>query len=203
LTEKIIKDDYEIGSDFKTAVDLVMKVVNTESLSPYAHLLRWSLQLRANSPLCELHRGLARQTLQQTNRLATFGDSDVLVVVLSSSRPAIVLTSLSEVTAMDWTQVLLSGNATSEETAVMDQHVLPGELVVAGTPNASSLVILYGNMDSSVFSQTYRYLKTLDSSVISIFVRSLGAVHYEENPMSAQPTNLAGYGVRLDIKNVE
>jgi len=181
-------------------------VKGSDLLSPYADLLDWTLQLRANSPLCEVHRGLARQSLQQVDSLTTFGDSDMLVVILSPlDEPPTVLTSLQEVEAMEWTQFSKVEGESADEpanaTELIDEHMLPGEFFLSGQDNsASGLAILYGKMDSPKFGQIYSHLKRLD---LPMLVRSLGAVDYEENPRSAEPTRLAGFGVRLDIRNVE
>ena len=205
-------------SDWENAMNLVIKVTSAsekDSLKPLVDLLQWSLQLRANTPLCEVHRGLARQTLQQTNRLATFGNENegVLGVLLSRNRPASLLTSMDQFARVDW-KSLAPANASEtagqdglEEELSMESHLLPQELPLPGTGSpatCASLLILYANMDSPEFAQTYRYLRTTVTDInIPIIVRSLGAIHFEENPLSAEPTTLAGYGVRLDIRNVE
>ncbi|KAL7581437.1 hypothetical protein ACA910_022018 [Epithemia clementina (nom. ined.)] len=219
-------DDATMLTNWKTAITEILDTVTAEGeaatpspLNPFASLLQWSLQLRANAPLCELHRGLARQTLQQINQFAAFGDntSEYLAVLFSVNRPAIVWTSLDQITSSrDWNQILESSSLSTssgkvensnEEEETMDMHLLPQELPLPGTGNAttaSSLLILYSNLDSAEFAQTYRYVQeSLVGKNIPVLVRYLGAIHYEENPLSAEQTTLAGYGVRLDIRNVE
>lgn len=214
-----------IAMDFSSGVDLALKVITLSNESPlhwFSSILKWSLHLRTNSPLCEVHRGLARQTLfhqqQQTDALQT--EQDIVVVILSRRRrdrhpDSKILTSFNEVTAFDW-NYFLSNNfndvahdenseSNSSSFSSLDQFLLPGEFSLAGTGNVSTsplLILLYGNFDTLEFAKTYRHLKQ-QNPPIPIVVRFLGAVQFEEKPWSARPTTLAGYGVRLDIRNVE
>ena len=190
-------------SDFRSGVALVEEFLATDDiLKQYQSLLKWSLQMRANSPLCELHRGLARQALETSHQLSKFGNSSVLLVVASSTTKApTILTSLAEIQAFDWKTMTPNPNATNSD--IWEEYSLPGELPIHGgdSNTASPLAILYGDFASAEFAGALEFLQ--QSFKIPLVVRYLGAVHYEEDPLSAQPTTLGGYGVRLDIRNVE
>ena len=76
-------------------------------------------------------------------------------------------------------------------------ELLPGE-VPRGTSDSGSVAVLYANMTTRSFVDWY---KALVNAEIPFVVRHLGHVWYEE--VGGTPTVLQGYGVRLDIRNVE
>ena len=144
-------------------------------------LLQYSLSLRAHSPLCEMHRNLARQVVLSHPRLLS---QDSFCV---SSREKVASTP-SELAAL-----LAAGNTadagTDAEELLPDEHAR-GEV--------GSLVVLYANMGSAAFLDLY---KTLVESNQRFVLRHRGHVAYEE--VGGVATVLQGYGVRLDIRNVE
>jgi UDP-glucose:glycoprotein glucosyltransferase len=110
----------------------------------------------------------------------------------------------------DWTSV---GITTSSEDSMdgvvpLDDYLLPGEeprSYPANTTTASSaqgFAVLYGDLGSRAWSRLYQKLLILE---VPMIVRHLGAVTFEqgEEASRATATTLQGYGVRLDIRNVE
>ena len=150
-------------------------VVEATTLATDKRLLEYALSLRAYSPQCELHRGLARQTLllHEERRAAL----DAFVV-----SGAAILTSVKDLATC---------------TTGAENKLLPGEVPRQGSSDAP-VVILYANMTTMSFVEWY---KALVKEGIPFVVRHLGHVWYEE--VGGTPTVLQGYGVRLDIRNVE
>ena len=69
------------------------------------------------------------------------------------------------------------------------------------------VAILYGQVGTTAFASLYKSLKY---SQINFVVRHMGYIRYEEKIQKnedissrATPTSLQGYGVRLDIRNLE
>jgi UDP-glucose:glycoprotein glucosyltransferase len=153
----------------------VRLVVEATTLSTDKRLLEYALSLRAYSPQCELHRGLARQTLLLHNERGVTLDAFVV-------SGAAILTSVSDLATC---------------TAGAEHELLPGEVPRQGTSDAP-VVILYANMTTVTFVEWYN---ALVKGGIPFVVRHLGHVWYEE--VGGTPTVLQGYGVRLDIRNVE
>jgi UDP-glucose:glycoprotein glucosyltransferase len=163
------------------AEELVMKV--TPLMGAAKQLLQLSLALRAQSPHCELYRGLARETLQQQQAHQLFLDPPEAFAVVDG-----------EIITVD---TLSSVLATKPQTAV---KTIPNETIIPAF-GENAYGILYGNMGTPLFAATYRLLR---NSEIPFVVRHMGAVDYEErNQSNATGLPLQGYGVWLDIRNVE
>ena len=162
------------NKDINQASDIVAKAtVHNPSL------LQYSLSLRAHSPLCEMHRTLARQVVLNHPKLL--------------SQDAFCVTSRDEVasTPAELASLLGADNtvATDAEELLPDEHVR-GEI--------GSLIIIYANMGSAAFLDLY---KTLVESNQRFVLRHRGHVSYEE--IGGTATILQGFGARLDIRNVE
>jgi hypothetical protein len=170
-------------------------------------LLSYALSLRAYSPQCELHRSLARQAL-----LERVGEDPILdetksnVDVFAVVYPSNALLFEDELLATDFSKL---PKPTSGET--IDSFLLPDEIILGhqGTSSADEpLVTLYANLGSMAFVHAYRHL--IDSASVRFVVRYLGDAQIDKlNTTGAAsdngsiPTVLQGYGVRLDIRNVE
>ena len=144
-------------------------------------LLRYSLSLRAHSPLCEMHRTLARELVLSHPSLV---HQEAFAVDQRSKQ---IASSPEEL------QSILGGTSAVDDST--EEHILPNEQVRG---EIGSLIILYANMGSPQFVQLY---KTLVVSNHRFVVRHRGHVQYEE--IGGNATILQGYGVRLDIRNVE
>ena len=74
--------------------------------------------------------------------------------------------------------------------------ILLSDEVILGDGAADHLVVLYANLGSLVSATVYQRL--LQSGVVRFVVR-----HWGKQQLLQQSTLLQGYGVRLDIRNVE
>ena len=170
-----------------------------ESLLADTSLLQFHLAMRAASPFCELHRGLARQQYKSRNNQQQPNNETAAPQVMAVVYPTQqMLFSLEELHVVDWESLVRDSKSIASATADL---VLPKELV-QGKKNASVFVVLYANLGTTDFARTYTWLQQ-QSANISFVVRHLGAIDYEEDSSVAEPTVLQGYGVRLDIRNVE
>ena len=171
-------------------------------------LLQVALALRAGSPFCETHRSLARQALQEAEQLSALSLHDPVMAVVY---PAGQILLPEDMRKFDWTSVIANAESsaftTSNETAVWEDYLLPGERprTYSTTSRSDStlpdqLVILYANFGTTDFIRYYNLFVNLQ---IPFVVRHLGTVHFEEDQSLASPTTLQGYGVRVDIRNVE
>jgi UDP-glucose:glycoprotein glucosyltransferase len=186
------------------------------------NLLRMSLSLRARSPHCEMHRSLARDAA------IVFGLYDVD----SDTSPPAAFAVVSHVArnGNNGTKVVLGTRVLLDESLLPaalhalksgdrienngDQGSylvvpLPDEAFHPGYQGDDDIVaILYGHVGTTTFASMY--LSLIDSQ-IKFVVRHMGYIPYEEettmksgaSPPRATPTVLQGYGVRLDIRNVE
>lgn len=192
------------------------------------NLLPMSLALRAHSPHCEMHRSLARDAAitlglyDSSSRRSSLPAAFAIVsrverneanettmvlgtrVVVDASLLPIALEALKFIERVE--------NAEDESSSLL--LALPGEKTYhpttsQGEDNDSIIVILYGHVGTTGFASLYQLLKDLH---IKFVVRHMGYIPYEEEttmntdgPSSrrATPTILQGYGVRLDIRNVE
>lgn len=101
-------------------------------------------------------------------------------------------------------------------------HSLPGEVTRLGHANPDKYIILYGNFGTEAFHEFYDKLVDTSSDHrmdgIELMVRYMGDITYEEQlhqvsrrqagdkvgkDFISKKTVLQGYGVRLDIRNVE
>jgi len=185
-------------STYREAIDLVLEASPLDDVS----LLELSLAMRAGSPSCELQRGLARDALLRNGMCGGEGgdgdvEFDVLAVVYPTGKVLLQDEVLSEGFVGMLEQVLAQGG----EDADVDAHLLPGE-VPSGGGGKGPLIALHANLGTPAFAAAYRRL--LDAN-IKFVVRHLGAVDHEEKSSATTSTGtvLQGYGVRLDIRNVE
>mmetsp|Transcript_4454 Transcript_4454/g.6909 ORF Transcript_4454/g.6909 Transcript_4454/m.6909 type:complete len:1653 (+) Transcript_4454:54-5012(+) len=182
---KLLSDGEVDKGSVEAATELVLK--STEKKD--GALLQYSLSLRAQSPLCELHRTLARShMLSHPTKLST---TEAFFVSLGKQDfIGATLTDLS-------TLIALSNDHDGQRE---EEMLLPDEVVrnTDTNQNDSPLIILYANMGSDVFVQLYQ---ALVEKQLRFVVRHRGNIFFEEN--GGMTTALQGYGVRLDVRNVE
>lgn len=176
-------------------------------------LLPMALSLRAHSPHCEMHRSLARDAAIAYG-LYDFekGTSPPSAFCLLSRRDEdgnilgtqLVIDETLLPKALDDLKILESSGKHFEDE---DSHLLtqlPGESIhpTAISENDEFVAILYGQAGTNAFASLY---KSLRNTQLNLVVRHMGFIPYEENKDAsvAFPTVMQGYGVRLDIRNVE
>jgi hypothetical protein len=177
-----------------TALQRVLKATPLQA-SAY-RLLQVVLYMRANSPFCELHRGLARETLGQLAPPLLLDTTTPNVFGVVGGRLVLSLETF------DWDHAHGGGDNNEDSYAA---RLLPDESTIQDqslSPSSSPVrvVVLYANLGTLAFASAY---KCLLENKIPFVVRHLGAVGFEENRLSATGTVLQGFGVRLDIRNVE
>jgi len=195
-------------------------------------LLRYALALRAHSPSCELHHSLAKEAWTSFGPTLDGGGamtmSHVFAVGFSATQPPYL--SLHAESILDWhnhpNNVRLSSSSSSssstqddtkqEEMGEWSSPLLPGEWPHSKQPletttitqewNVSTqghVVILYGNMATVPFCQLYQTLVEAEVPFVVRHTIQEDDDDDETNPNIRIPTKLQGYGVRLDIRNVE
>ena len=202
------------GSDVSTSLD--------------TNLLPMSLSLRAHSPHCEMHRSLARDAaisfgIYNVDKgvvgrplpsafivLSRVGkdDSGVDIVlgtqlILDASLLSVAIDALKNSPEDDMKDMMENAVSKSILMQLPDEtfHPKPYESV------DDIVAILYGQVGTTAFAALYKSLKY---SQINFVVRHMGYIRYEEKiqknediSLRATPTSLQGYGVRLDIRNLE
>lgn len=177
--DRLVEENIDSVTTNALAEELVLSATPLRGVAK--RLLQLSLALRAQSPHCELYRGLARETLWQQAQHLLLQPPDAFAVIDGEVVTADAIQSLTE----------------RPQTAV---KTIPKEKII-GSSTDNAYVILYGNMGTSLFAASYQSLR---NSGISFVVRHLGAVDYEDqNKNNVTGTPLQGYGVWLDIRNVE
>ncbi|KAL3917350.1 MAG: hypothetical protein SGILL_004755, partial [Bacillariaceae sp.] len=175
-------------------------------------LLKVALTMRAMAPTCELHRSIVEdQYSEYAGYLEAFvvvangsGDGDGGVTILETSadlpESVIDLPILSKAERNAWllpNEVIRKGDS----TIVVNDEEEKGSIIGNGddeTCSSAGLAILYARLGGHSFATFYRRLVDLE---IPFVVRHMGGDPKEDNE---QPyTALQGFGVRLDIRNVE
>jgi len=175
-------------------------------------LLPMALSLRAHAPHCEMHRSLARDAaivyglydIEKGNVppsafcLLSRRDGDNIVGTQLVIDESLLPNALNELKLQE---------SCGEQVEAEGSHLLaqlPGESIhpTTSSENEEFVAILYGQVGTSAFASLYKSLK---NSQIDLIVRHMGFIPYEENSAAsvAFPTVMQGYGVRLDIRNVE
>jgi hypothetical protein len=159
---------------YKEATQRTIQVAHKAGID--SPLLKWALTVRAQSPRCELHRTLAQDY-----------DQNQAFVVIEGT----VYSNPSELPP-----VAPPANKTKD-----DLLLLPNELP-RGT---GTLAILYANLGTQDFKDWYQALTVTSSktSRYAVVVRHLGVGDSNVMTLTDPSTALQGYGVRLDIRNVE
>lgn len=181
-------------------------------------LLRYALATRAHAPLCEMHRSLAHGAL-----LGVFPQREMAHRALNLGAFAILpnRNEDSGANANDQVSYMYATGVNGDGLAdfVPGLHVadvvgrsLPEEDTIHEyATSTDSEAVLYGNFDSPAFATLY---KALVKQSIPFVVRHMGAALFstEDDAQALDSTStdsgiggtaLQGYGVRLDIRNVE
>lgn len=190
--------------------DQVVHVSKSFDDSFQGRILRYNLALRTYSPLCELHRTLARDAAIGSGLYKPYGmDGDyggggkslpnAFAVIYPSGD---VGTDAASVVEAYRNQKKGSAN----DSADGESPLLPGERTRNGDDTITAVVILYGQFGTADFDAFY---SAMSSNYIPFVVRSMGIIDFEEygenslTGLPAEKTTLQGYGVRLDIRNLE
>jgi hypothetical protein len=176
---------------------------------PNVPLLHYALSMRAASPTCEMHRGLAQEALLSTSTMTAYQASSTSLqafCVLAPTGAVVTDPNDCQLPPMIMEEEEDESESSGRGAMIMDDWLLPGE-VPRGADKAllsKGLVILYANLSSASFRIFYQRLVELE---IPFVVRHYEAEkeeanHHHMNSMDTH-TTLQGYGVRLDIRNVE
>ena len=182
LSTLLLERTEEVAFTYESALSLALDASPFDQFSERA-LLKWFLAMRATSPFCELHRGLFDALC------AAVIPGQVLTVLYPSGKALKVEaleTSIQEVDDdFDFNSVLVDG-----------ETIFPGS--GASSNVTTPLVIVYANLGSRAFAEAFQ---KLSQSSFRFVVRHVSA---NSNDQEASPfTSLQGYGVSLDIRNVE
>ena len=116
-------------------------------------------------------------------------DSDSRSFEFRGLRKTCILSQADLLSVEDWATVHLPPHQNDTMILLSDEDML-------GNGAADHLVVLYANLGSPVSATVYQRL--LQSGVVRFVVR-----HWGKQQTLQQPTLLQGYGVRLDMRNVE
>jgi UDP-glucose:glycoprotein glucosyltransferase len=206
-------EDEEDDSSEPLSYEQATKHILQASLLNQTALLELHLAMRAASPHCEMHRTVARQLLLESHpHLDATSMSQINVVMAIVQQPnkvQQVLVGEAAIQSFDYdsSSSFIAG-ASSYSEADISTTLLHGEHLYRKDTPSKTVLIVYANLGSKEFARVYQYL--LQSTSLPFVVRHLGAVYFEDLPESTAATNpsiqhtaLQGYGVRLDIRNVE
>jgi len=159
------------ASSYHDAVDLALRASSTTApSSPSTKLLELTLSMRAMSVACELHRGLAKQTLlRATAAGGDFNDGDDVLAVLYP--PGQVLRQpdlLSLLSAEDQGDSPFSNVSSDTGSRQLDllQILLPDEIPIGQRDGGDDdkdapLIVLYGNFGTQTFASVFTKLLEL------------------------------------------
>jgi hypothetical protein len=164
-------------------------------------LLKYALATRAHAPLCEMHRSLAQAAI------GVFPERELAENALALGAFSI-LQDINSVTVSYATGVNGDGHPDFIKGVKVPDVVgnpLPDEEPIYHmSESTGSVAVLYGSFDSPTFAALY---KALTKQSIPFVVRHISATQFSKEESSEAigigGTALQGYGVRLDIRNVE
>lgn len=217
--------DWTFQNSTSLAVEAASRATQSDASSLDKNLLPLALSLRAHSPHCEMHRSLARDAAIAFD-LYGIGSGGPLPAAFSVvSR----ITKDDEGGKKNLgTQVLLDASLlpavidalkSSGDSELEDKDDVGFSLLMplpdenfffhptVQEENDEIVAILYGQVGTSAFASLYQSMK---DSQIKFVMRHMGHISYEEEVKMgkdvshrATPTVLQGYGVRMDIRNLE
>lgn len=167
------------------------------------YLLNYTLSLRAFSPTCELYRSLAQDLLIDSGLLdidSTAAPPEALVLLY----PGGIL--LNDVNYLSTAIQEIQKQQQQQQIQYPTQSfLLPGETAKSSPDNPYNITaVLYANVGTRAFQQWY---DSITSSQISLILRHMGDVSTTSttvnNKIGKTKTYLQGYGVSLDIRNIE
>ncbi len=174
-----------------------------------SNLLSFALATRAHSPQCEMYRSLSQQAL---STLGLNHEVNAFVVVEGKNE---VYTSVEEIVSssnnngssrMSSTLGTLFRFSKNEKEKISDAwaNILPKEDVHCkkeGEENSYPLLILYGQFHTDEFASLFKYLQKQKYPHV---IRYMGYTAFESNNSKDKDfTFLQGYGVKVDIRNLE
>ena len=178
-------------------------------------LLRYNLALRTYSPLCELHRTLARDAAIGSGlyKPTSLGGGGSLPNAFAALYPTGAVATDAEQLVEAYLDQQSDDVRVAPDGGPLESPLLPGERTRIGA-SSTHLVVLYGQLGTPEFRRFYKFLSVND---VPFVVRSMGAIDFEEvgtigqedsvhvglTGIPATKTTLQGYGVRLDIRNLE
>ena len=178
------------------ALEAARRTYNNDS-SAISFMEYTVMALRSYSPTCELHRGLARDALVNAGIIGDVQQLEAFVVLYPG---AVLITSIDE---------LENGLRRASEAPLETVFRLPHEGSKSlGEGYSDTTAILYGKVASPSFIHWYHTLHQQGAS-LNLLVRHMGDAFYDEREnlnVSKHNENkvfLQGYGVRLDIRNMD
>lgn len=184
---------------------------STDEYADDLKLAEYSLSLRAHSPLCELHRSLARDIFFSSSSSEEKEEIPEAFVVYGG----FIIDSTEDLFEIWKQKQEITKEQEDEQQQQQENILLPGEDLDLQKPtsNENDFIVLYGHVGTTAFSNFYKELTENLPTNNSFIVRHMGAIDYEERVSegimkkgaihSASKTVLQGYGIRLDIKNME
>lgn len=193
-----VETTFQSNPDFKTHM-------NNSRSSLESNLLSFSLATRAHAPQCEMYRSLSSQVLSKFDedhgKLKSFvivhGWNDIIytsIQELNSSLEKDIQTSKAK-------NGVLEGDDNDDVDVDAWAMLLPNEQVFNGKDSIDEapIFILYGQFDSQEFAAFFHHFK---ENNLPFVVRFMGDATYNQDSSSTK-TTLQGYGVRVDIRNLE
>ena len=181
-------------------------------------LMKYALATRAHAPFCEMHRSLAQGALsilpskEIANRALNHG---AFVLIQDTGTEGIVSYAVGVDVNQDGHAHFIplpasynngngNGNANANAKSVVASPLLDEDpLYHPESESSGPVAVLYGSFHSATFADLYN---ALIKQSIPFVVRYIGAISNEneyEFSHTGTGTHLQGYGVRLDIRNIE
>ncbi|KAG7352641.1 glycosyl transferase family protein [Nitzschia inconspicua] len=193
---------------YERATQYALELAEQSGIVQDSSLLKVALTMRAMAPTCELHRSIVQDRYApyaeylEAFAVVAQGDGGETILETSSDIPTSIV-DLPVLTRQERKMWLLPNEAIRKG----DRTIVGNEKDVDGGENdndndqtcgSTGLVILYARLGGHSFATFYRRLVELE---IPFVVRHMGGDPQQDKE---QPeTVLQGYGVRLDIRNVE
>ena len=195
------------ASDYKNGIQKAIRAAsaNFDEENLDLKLMKYAMATRAHAPLCEMHRSLAQSAFDSLALLRTEKAliPDAFVVMEESDGETGVFSYATDTDTNEKGEIqFIRGGRVHDAVWA---NPLPDEEPLYDYNGDEEVAILYGLFDTPSFATLYN---ALVEQSIPFIVRYMGAIQLKsatgvQTRTVTEATALQGYGVRLDIRNVE
>ena len=173
-----------------------------------SNLISFALATRAHSPQCEMYRKLSHHAISFLNRGDNNNNAFVVVGGTKQVYASVSDLKLSFVGNKDSSIKKEVFNDAWANIVPKEEIFFDREQIGDNGDGTKSTLILYGKFHTKEFAEFFKYLKDQEYSFVVRYMSDTNIandnIHEQTNDTNVEmKTTLQGYGVRVDIRNLE